>query len=65
MKTNRPATLNLRRLGATKQKETPILKGKEGLCTKCRFTPISPYETELCDFCADELRFTVRLDPQF
>ena len=28
-------------------------------CYSCESNPISPYETGLCDFCADEIRFRV------
>ena len=58
MKTNANIIWDNRRFGARKEQKTGgILKAKTELCTNCNRNAISPFETDLCDFCADDIRF--------
>jgi aspartate ammonia-lyase len=62
MRTKKAVILNDMRLGAIKMKDNNlIVKAKTDLCNSCKKNTISPYEVELCDFCADNLRYIPRI----
>ena len=41
--------------------ETSISIAGLQVCYNCESNSISPYETGLCDFCADEIRFSIKI----
>jgi len=61
MKPKASVTNSERRLVPTKEKNNQlIVHTKTELCFNCHRNTISPYETYLCDFCSDDIRFTPR-----
>jgi hypothetical protein len=65
MKTKRAVIISDKRMVATREQNKGILKAKTELCHNCCKNIISVYEVELCDFCADDLRYTPRFDNQY
>jgi len=63
MKANNKSVIRSeKRLIAIKQQyKAIILKATTPLCYNCERNAISPYESQLCDMCADEIRFRPRL----
>jgi hypothetical protein len=44
-----------------RQEKKQVIEPKVDLCYNCEVEPISPYETGLCNWCADSIRYWPRI----